>query len=321
MNEHTGIWDPRDYPEWMRRVARSNLPPMIISVAITGGVAGKEINPNLPETPQEQAQQTYDAYNAGASLVHVHSRQRKNPALTSIDSEEYREVNKLIRDKCPDIIINNTTGGGLGAEEPEHQLVATEANPEVASLDCGPLTGRHTLKKRPECGRDEEIEFEFVSRISFSHTEKFAKAMLDKGILPEIEVWHTGQWWLVQNLIDKGLVKPPYLIQLVMGFSSGAYPTPKEVINLVETAPMPSNLFVIGVGPWQASVITMGILLGINVRTGLEDNTHLAKGRLAENNAELVEKVVRMAKELGREIATPKQARQMLGLSETPTQY
>ena len=77
MNQHSGVWDPRDYTDWMRRVARSNLPPMIISVAITGGVAGKEINPHLPETPQEQAQQTYDAYNAGASLVHVHSRQRR----------------------------------------------------------------------------------------------------------------------------------------------------------------------------------------------------------------------------------------------------
>ena len=320
MTQHQDLWDPSNERAWVNAVARGKLPPLIISVAVTGGLAGKESNPNLPETAEEQAQQAYDCYNAGATYIHLHARDPGRPWDVSTDSEVYRNINRKVRDKCPKIIINNTTGGGLGGDESK-MLASLDANPECTSLDIGPLATRFTVKKRPEAGRMEDQEFEAVMPFGFAQTERYAKAMLDKGIKPELEIWHPGNWSLVQNLIDKQLLKPPYLTQLIFGFPSGCYATPKQIINLAETAPKPSNLCLLGVGPWQTSVLTMAILMGMNVRTGMEDNLHLGKGQPVQNNAQLVEKVVRIARELGREIATPEQAREMLGFPAKPSTY
>jgi 3-keto-5-aminohexanoate cleavage enzyme len=321
--EATGVWQYARQEEWLSRVARGNLPPLIITVAPTGGVHGKEINPNHPESAEEVAEQTYECYKLGASIVHLHCRRPDNPALTSSNPEDYRKLNALIREKCPEIIINNTTGGGEGVTTPEERLKSLDAKPEMCSFNMGPLAFKLFLKKRepPLGGRPKDISLDAVAPINFGETEMFAKAMLERGIVPEMEVYHPGQWWFVYNLIEKKLVIPPYDIQLCMGLSSGAHPTPKQLLNMVETAPMPSILHVLGVGPFQTPMVTMGILLGLNVRTGMEDNVYYRRGELCKNNAQLVEKVVRIARELGREIATPKQARQMLGLSEKPSQY
>ena len=185
--------------------------PGYFAVAITGGAHGKEINPNHPETPEEQAAQTQECYRLGASLVHVHVRRPDNLSLTTGNPADYLRVNALIREKCPKIIINNMTGEGVGADSEEARLASTKANPEVCSLDMGPLAVNGKLKKRlpPLTGRSEDIEWDnAVTNVTYSETEKYAKIMLEKGIKPELEVWHTGQFWLVHNLIDKGLVKP-----------------------------------------------------------------------------------------------------------------
>lgn len=319
-----GVWEYTNQLEWTKHWAKGTLPPLIISVAITGGMQGKEINPNHPETAEEQAEQTYECYKLGASMVHVHCRKPNNPAQMTDNPRDYIRVNGLIREKCPEIIINNTTGGGIeGAETEESRLIALQANPEICSLDMGPLAVRGMAKRRepPLTGRPKDIVFDGASSISFGETERFAKAMLDKGIKPELEVFHHGQYWLVHNLIEKGLVKPPYYIQFCMGASSGAYPTPKYLLHMLETAPMPSVFHVLGVGHYQTAMITMGILLGIHVRTGMEDNVLYKRRELCKSNAQLVEKVVRIARELERDIATPKQARQILGVSEKPSKY
>jgi 3-keto-5-aminohexanoate cleavage enzyme len=243
--------------------------------------------------------------------------------MVSVSPARYREINALIREKCPDVIINNTTGGGPQMNR-EERMASIEAGPEICSLNMGPLASRGFLKKRlpPLGGRPEDIILDLVApQTTFGETEMYVKAMAAKGIKPEMEVYNHGQWWLVHNLIDQSLVKPPYLIQFVMGFPSGALPTPKNLLHLVETAPMPSVISVIGIGLHQTAMVTMGILLGLNVRTGMEDNIFISRGQLCTGNTQLVEKVVRLARELGREIATPKQARQMLGLSETPSRY
>lgn len=320
MTYRQDLWDPSNERQWVNAVAKSELPPLVISVAITGGVHGKESNPNLPETAEEQAQHAYDCYNAGATYIHLHARVPDAPWNVSTDAEVYRNMNRMVRQRCPGIIINNTCGGGLGADLSQ-ALAALDANPECASLDIGPLATRFTVKKRPEAGRMEDEAFEAIAPFGYAQTEAYARAMLDKGVRPEVEVWHPGNWSLVQNLIDKQLIKPPYLTQLVFGFQSGCYPTPKQIINLAETAPKPSSLCLLGIGPWQTSVMTMGILMGMNVRTGMEDNLYLGKGQPVQSNAQLVEKVVRLARELGREIATPEQAREMLGFSATPSTY
>ena len=323
MGEVLELFNPAIQEQWIARVAAGNLPPLMITVAVTGGVQGKEINPNHPETAEEQVSQLQECYKLGASMVHLHVRQPDNPALTSPDPAEYRRVNGMIREACPEIIINNTTGGGIGAQTEEARLASTGANPEVCSLDMGPICSTFTLRKRkpPLFGRDEDVQLDGCSSITYGGTEKYARIMLEKGIKPEMEVWHTGHYTLVRNLIAKGLVKPPYLIGIVMGFASGAYATPKEVIHMIECAPKPSVFSVLGVGLYQTPMVATGITLGINVRTGMEDNVLYRKGELCRDNAQLVERVVGIARDFGREIATPKQARQMLALSEKPSQY
>lgn len=301
------------------------MPPLIISVAVTGGVHGKESNPNLPETPEEQAQQAYEAYKAGASIVHIHARDPKTGyASPSTNPEHYREINRRIRELCPDIIINNTTGGGLGLST-EERMRSLEADPEIASLNMGPLAWRAILKKRepPLTGRSEDVLMDSVWPPTFSwrETELFAQRMLEKNIKPELEVYHQGQFQLVYNLMEKNLLKKPYWIQLVLGAPSAALPTPANIISMLSHVPPDSMVSVAAIGPFQLPLTTIAIAMGLNIRVGLEDNIYYRRGEQAKSNAQLVERAVRVAKELNREIATPAQAREMLGLSKEPKQY
>jgi 3-keto-5-aminohexanoate cleavage enzyme len=318
-------FDPNDYMQWLKLTSKQSLPPLIITVAVTGGVQGKETHPDHPESAAEQVEQIYECYKLGATQVHLHVRNPKALGFASGDPKEYFKVNGMIREKCPEIIINNTTGGGLGMEPTdENRLAPVLANPETCSLDMGRTVTRFTLKKRlpPLTGtREQDVDFEAVQAVSFKETEKFAKLMLEHNVKPEMELWSTGDYDLVNNLIEKKLIQPPYLLQAVMGYSSGARATPAEVMHLVGQGPKEGVYSVLGVGLFSPIMCALGILLGINVRTGMEDTILYKKGELCKNNAQLVERVVRMARDMGRDIATPKQARQMMGLSEKPTQY
>ena len=315
------MWDFSNSYQYMEKVRRG-MPPLIITVALTGGLHGKEANPNLPESPEEQVEQTYECYKAGASIVHVHARREDNRSLVSSNPNDYKLINSMIRAKCPDIIINNTTGGGPGMTS-EQRMASIYANPELASLNCGPFIFQTMLKARvpPLSGRPESIVVDACIPVSYAETELYARTMKENGVKPELEVYNQGQFWLVNNLIGKGLLSPPYMIQFVMGFQSGAYPTPKNLLNMIEHLPANSMFQVIGVGPFQAPMILMGMIMGGHVRVGMEDNVYIERKKLAANNAEFVERVVRLAKEIGREIATPSQARKMLGISEKPSQY
>ncbi len=321
MTKESHIWDYKDTWEYLEKV-RTGLPPLIISVAITGGAHGKELNPNHPETPEEQVGQVYDAYKAGASIVHVHARDPQNLSRVSSDPERYRKINGLIREKCPDIVINNTTGGSM--ELPiEERAKSIEAMPELASLNCGPLTVKLNLKARkpPLSGRPEDVLLDTTMPITFGETEFLAKKMLEKGIKPELEVYNPGQFWMVENLINLKLLKKPYFIQFVMGFQAGILPTPKNLITMVDQLPSGSMFEVIGILQHQMPMIAMGIIMGGHVRTGMEDTPYYRKGELCRDNAQLVERIVRLARELGRDMATPKQTREMLGISQKPSQY
>jgi len=318
-------WNYSDPREFIRMMRGQDFPPLIISVALTGGIHGKEVNPNLPETPEEQAQQAYECYKAGAAVVHIHARDPATGyASPSTNPAHYRRINKLIREKCPDIIINNTTGGGLGLST-EERIRSLDADPEIASLNMGPLAWKALLKKRepPLSGRDNDVLMDSVWPPTFSwkETEIFAQKMLEKNIKPEMEVYHQGQFQLVYNLIDKGLVKPPYLIQFVMGAPSAVLPTPHNLISMLYHVPPNTVVSVIGIGAAQLYMSTLAIAMGLHVRVGLEDNIYYRKNELAKSNAQLVERVVRIARELNREIATPEQARKMLNIPLEPKQY
>ncbi len=315
------IWDYSSHYAYLEKI-RTGMPPLIITVAITGGVHGKEVNPNLPELPEEQAESTYKCYKAGASVVHIHARDPENPAVPTSNPDVYRKVNSLVREKCPDIIINNTTGGAPGMPM-EERIKCTEANPELASLNCGPFMFDFKLEARkpPLFGRPEDMRVRICMPVTYDETEFYAKTMRERGIKPELEVYNDGQMWVVNNLIRKNLIDPPYFIQFVMGFITGAYPTPLNLLMMIQQLPLNSIFEVIGIGNSQIPMNTMGILMGGHVRVGMEDNVYYKRNVLADSNAQFVERIVRLAKDMGREIATPKQARQMLGISETPSQY
>jgi 3-keto-5-aminohexanoate cleavage enzyme len=145
--------------------------------------------------------------------------------------------------------------------------------------------------------------------------------MKEEGVKPEMELYHPGMYWVVQDLIMEGLIEPPYDIQYVMGFQTSSFPTPANVLSLVNELPPQSLFFVIGVGHYQLPMNVMGILLGGHVRVGMEDNLYYSRGRKLKNNAEAVARIARIAKDMNREIATPQQAREMLGISQEPSSY
>ncbi|MEM0240397.1 MAG: 3-keto-5-aminohexanoate cleavage protein [Candidatus Nezhaarchaeales archaeon] len=315
-------WNYNDMNEWIRRVRRGELPPLIITVAITGGVQGKEVNPYLPESPEEQAQQAYEAYKAGASIVHIHVRDPKtNYATPTADPAQIRLVNKKVRELCPDIIINNSTGIGLFTSL-EERLKVLEADPEIASLNVGPVAWRTVLRKRePVRMQDVQVDLTWPPNFTWKEAEILAKRMLEKNIKPEFEVYQQGHFHVIYHLIENNLAKEPYIIQLVLGVPGGELPHYKNLINMMEHLPPNSFPFVIGIGPFQTYLTTMAIVMGLHVRVGLEDNVFYRRGELAKSNAQLVERVVRIANEVGRPVATPDEARKMLGLPKEPKQY
>jgi 3-keto-5-aminohexanoate cleavage enzyme len=305
----------------------ANLPPLIISVAITGANHGKEANPNLPETPEEQTEQTYDAYMAGASMVHIHRRRRDNPGEPSLDTEDYLEINAMIREKCPDIIINNTAAGGrmrFGDSDKVGDLMVSSiyAKPEVASFDTSNYVTRAIRKARkpPLTGRPEDSPIEFSFSMTPSEAERVVMIMKENGAKPEFEIFDTGDLHYLYELSANGFVEKPYWVQLVM-HPGANFPIPSYLLTMLQQTPPGSLVSVIGVGPSQIPILTIAMILGCHVRVGMEDNVYIEKGKLADSNAQFVEKVVRLAKELGRDIATPQQARAMIGISQTPRQY
>jgi 3-keto-5-aminohexanoate cleavage enzyme len=317
------IWEYHNPYEWLERVQKSSFPSLVICVAITGGIQGKEANPDLPETPEEQVEQTLEAYEAGASMVHLHARDPKKWWDGADNAEQYRRVNGMVREACPEIIINNTTGGSLGMTL-EQRVACLDAGPEVATLNMGPDMYKFKFKERkaPLPHPKPEEDAEGVLPVTYAELRQFATAMQERGIKPEMEVYHPGQLWAVLHLADQSLVKPPYLIQFVMGYGMSPWATPRNLVNFMEQLPSESIVEVAGLGQFQLPMTTLAMILGAQmVRVGMEDNVYYRRGQLLKSNAEAVERVVRIANELNREIATPAQAREMLGLSPAPSGY
>ena len=314
-------WNYGNSYEWMERL-RGGFDPVIITCALDGGIQGKESNPAIPESPEEIADQAYEAYNAGASMVHIHARDPEKLWDTTLDPAVCAEVNALVRQRCPDLIINNTTGGGPTTTM-EDRFRGLEARPEMASLNMGPDMSRFQIKERraPLSHPHDALQFDVCLPFTYGIMEGLAGKMQELGIVPEMEMYHGGNYWVSQELIRKGLVKAPYVFQFVMGYQTSLFPTPENVIALIRELPAESVYFVAGIGPFQLPLTTLGLLLGGHVRVGLEDNVYHSRGRKFGGNGEAVERAVRIARELNREIATPAQAREIMGLSATPSTY
>ncbi len=317
------VGDVRDsvrYIEKMSRGGLSKLPPLIITCAITGGLHGKEANPNLPEAPEEQVREAYDAYNAGASMVHIHRRNPENPMQMSWKWEEFAEINTMVRAKCPDLIINNTCLGGRMLNEEtgtigDRMLASIPAKPEVASLDIHCFCEDMPMKARkaPLFGRDEDAILKFHYSISPDTAKYVAQLMDEQGIKPEFEMFDIADVKYLNRLAKDGTAKTPYWVSMLFN-GNGTIPTPDMMLAATRALPDNSLLNVIGIGAAQFPMLAMAMILGHHVRGGLEDNVFYAPRELAQGNGQMVERVVRLARELGRPIATPEQARKMMGL-------
>jgi 3-keto-5-aminohexanoate cleavage enzyme len=296
--------------------------PVIITCAVDGGIQGKEANSALPETPEEIADQAHQAYNAGASMVHIHARDPGKRWDTTLDPEICLEVNSLIRQRCPDLIINNTTGGGPTTTM-EDRFRCLEARPEMASLNMGPDMSRFQMKERkaPLEHPHETLSFDVCLPFTYGIIEGLATKMQEFGVVPEMEMYHGGNYWVSRDLIDNGLVKPPYVFQFVMGYQTSVWPTPENTMDLIRDLPAQSVYFIAGIGIYQLPLNTLSMILGGHVRVGLEDNVYHSRGRKFTGNGEAVERAVRLARELNREVATPTQAREIMGLSPVPSSY
>lgn len=314
------LWRYADTYEYLERVGK--MPPVIICCACNGGIQGKEANDNLPETADEIADSVHGAYRVGASMVHVHARDPGNYTRPATRTEVWLEVNRKIRERCPDIIINNTTGGGPDMTM-EERLQCLPARPEVASLNLTPDMSKFRIaaRKPPLPFPREEILYDECLPFSYGLVNRFAAEMRKHGVKPEMETYHSGGPWVMRDLIQNGVVDPPYWIQTVMGYQTSSWPTPENVIHLLREFPENALWLCSGIGPHQLPMTTFAILMGGHVRVGLEDNVYYRRGEKAKSNAQLVERAVRLCHELNREVATPAQARQMLGLSATPSRY
>lgn len=269
---------------------------LIITACICGAEVTKEHNPAVPYTVEEIANEAYGAYKAGASIIHLHVRY--DDGTPTQDVERFRECFEAIRAKCPDVIIQPSTGGAVGMSNDE-RLQPITFMPEMATLDCGTCN--------------------FGGDDIFVNTENmikdFGEKMIARGIKPEVEVFDKGMIDMANRLCKKGYIKAPMHFDFVMGVNGGISGEPRDLIFMKESIPQGSTWTVAGVGRYEFPMAVMGILMGGHVRVGFEDNVYLSKGVLAKSNAELVEKVVRLAKEFGREIATPDEAREILGLA------
>jgi len=286
---------------------------LIITAAVTGSFDTKDKQVSLPVTPKEIAQAALECYEEGASIVHVHVRDPKT-RKPSMEISYYREVLETVQSRC-DMIVNLTTG--IGA-----RIVFTEEEKEQAgdSLYTTPeRRTQHVAELKPEmCSLDVgTINFHrWIMANTFPDVERMAEIILRAGTRPELEVFDAGHIDIVRHLIEKGLIKEIPHFQLCMGIPGGISATPKNIFHLKESLPSGSTWSVLGVGPAQFPMITLGILLGGHIRVGFEDNLYLSKGMLAKNNAEQVRKAVSIARALDREIASAKEARQILGLSK-----
>lgn len=281
---------------------------IILTVAATGSIPSRKDNPNIPYTPEEVATEVAKCVEAGASVVHLHARDPKTGGPTS-DTEVFRQYMKLIQERT-DIVVNITTGGGRegtgdkSGRSNEEILIERlrDLKPEMASLNMGTLNAWAT----PVSDRI------FVNTTKM--VEALGKAMVEIGIKPELEIYHSGMLNTVETMRQRGALKDPLHLQFVLTGGTGASPTVRDLLHMVDSRPPGSTWSACALGRHEFSMVAAAALMGGHARVGFEDNLHVAKGVLAKSNADLVAKAARIAKELGREPATVDEAREMLGL-------
>lgn len=267
---------------------------LIITAALCGSLPTKEQNPAVPITPDEMAQDALDCYNAGASVVHIHARDREGKNCH--DRAIFQEIHDKIKAAVPELIVQLSTGGRAGMSF-ESRNACLFVNPEMASLSTGSVNFPTSVYENSP---------QLVTQL--------AEMMHERHIMPEIEVFDTSMIAPAVELKKKGLIDGPLYLNFVMGMKNVQPATIGQLSHLLSMIPQDALWSISGVGAHQVNTMLMGIAAGGNVRVGLEDNLYLKKG-VPASNVSLVERVARIAKDVGREIATPDEARQILGLA------
>jgi 3-keto-5-aminohexanoate cleavage enzyme len=273
---------------------------VIVTCSLTGGVQTKSANPNLPEQPDEIARQAYECYNEGCAIAHIHARDKEGKP--SGDVAIFKDIHDAIRAKC-NMVLQDSTGGGPGLTF-DQRLACLDAKPEMASLNMGSMlrtigatAGTTWANPRPEL-------------------ERFAQEMLKRDIKAEMEIYHHGMLREMNNFIEKKLIKKPYYVNFVMGmaYQGAVDATPENLISLIQLLPPDTMFNCCAIGAAQIPITTLNVIMGGQARVGMEDNIYMSKGVLAQSNAQLVARSVSIIKEIGYEIATPDEAREILGL-------
>jgi 3-keto-5-aminohexanoate cleavage enzyme len=268
---------------------------LIVSVATTGSWPTKVLTPYVPVTPEEIAASAVEAWREGASIVHIHVRDDDEKVVC--DPNRYRRVMELIDAAECDIIVNLSTSGGAGGAGEAARLDVVSLRPELASFDAGSMNfGDKVFLNSPD----------FLVRL--------AERMKEMGVKPEIECFDSGQIDNAMRIIDQGLIDAPHWFQIVLGVKGGAMATPRQLLHMAEMLPKDTPWSVCAIGRQQLPMNMMALAMGGHVRTGLEDNIYYARGELARSNAQLVARVVRIGREMGREAASPAETRTILGI-------
>ena len=275
---------------------------LFITAAVTGSGPTRKNNPNLPYTPEEIADEIVRSFEAGASISHVHVRDPKTGA-PSFELEYFREIRDRLRSKC-DILLNFTTSAAnlTGENVIERRLGTTTLGPELCTLDIASMNYQNRV---------------FINPPDWGPYG--AKVARERGVKPELECFDAGHVLLANRLVEEGLVAPPYLYQICLGVAGGMEASCKNFMFMKEIIPQKDVVWTtLGIGREEFPMAVMSILNGGHVRVGFEDNVYLSRGVLAKSNAELVEKAVRLARELGRDIATPEEVRKVLNIKKKP---
>lgn len=295
---------------------------VIITAAVTGGIHTPSMSPHLPITPQQIVDDAVGAWQAGAAIVHIHARDPETGKPSS-DPALFGEIVSQIKTRS-DLVVCITTGGGLGQTTEERVAAVKAYSPELASLNAGSLNFAlfHALDSYKTFQHDWENAYlkmteDYIFPNTFKTLQEFSQYFSEEGTKPEFEVYDVGMINNLAFLIDKGQVKKPVYIQFVMGILGGIQATLNNLQFLYNTAKEAIGDFqwsVCAAGKHQFKMCTAALLMGGNARVGLEDNLFLDKGVKAKSSAEQVEKIVRIARELGLEPAVPAEARQRLHL-------
>lgn len=269
---------------------------LIITAAITGAELDKAKCPILPITPEEQGKAAKECIEAGASVIHLHVRDDKgNP---SQELSHFRRSTERIVKECPKgTVIQFSTGGAVG-EKIEKRIAPLELKPHMASFNLGTINFGEDI---------------FVN--TFAEMRGLAAAFKKYGIIPEFEIYDAGHIDNLKKLIKEGVVTPPYHCQFVLGVPGALNGDIASLVFLIQQLPPESSWAVAGIGKYELPLAIHAIAMGGHVRVGLEDNLYYAKGQPAKSNAELVARITRIAKEAGRQVASPEDARAILGIS------